>query len=116
MRLTSPVRACLVVCFFVCPLLFFTNLTRNPYVTQISLLNMGLLLAGALLLWQVAGGRAPWPRTAVDAPLAAWVGVCALSWTAAYALHQPFYRPAMAAEGARAFLFLLAHALCPFYV
>ena len=36
------------VLLFVCPLIFFTNLTRNPYVTQICLLNLSLLLLAAL--------------------------------------------------------------------
>jgi tetratricopeptide (TPR) repeat protein len=108
-------RSLLVVCFFVCPLLFFTNLTRNPYITQISLLNIAALLAGALLLWRTSDGAAL-PRTPVDRPLAAWVGVCALSWSVAYAFHKPWFRPSMAAEGARAFLFLLANALVPFYL
>ena len=114
--INAPLRACLVVLFFVCPLLFFTNLTRNPYITQICLLNAASLLAGAWLLWRASGERRAWPRTAIDAPLAAWVGVCVLSWSVAFALHRPFFRPAIAAEGSRAFLFLIGNVLCPFYV
>lgn len=104
-------RVLLAACFFVCPLLFFTNLTRNPYVTQISLLNAALLAGGALLLLE--GGL---PRTPLNAPLSGWVGACAVSWAAAYVLHAPFFRPSMAAEGGRAFLFLLGNCLCPFFL
>ncbi len=109
-------RACLLVCFFVCPLLFFTNLTRNPYITQICLLNAGLLLSGAWLLWETSSRPAAWPRTPLEAPLAGWVAACALSWAVAFWGHQAFFRPAIASEGARGFLFLLANTLCPFYV
>jgi tetratricopeptide (TPR) repeat protein len=113
----AALRPLLVFAFFVCPLLFFTNLTRNPYVTQISLLNMALLAAGAALLWRGSDeGRAALPRTPLDLPLAAWTGACALSFAAAYCLHRAFFRPSMAAEGARAFLFLLANALAPYYL
>ena len=113
----QALRPLLVACFFVCPLLFFTNLTRNPYITQISLLNGALLWGGAALLWLYGDdGPAALPRTPLDLPLAAWAAVCAVSWAAAYLLHQPFFRPSMAAEGQRAFLFLLANTLCPFFL
>src|SRR2546423_995347 len=101
-------RPLLVVCFFVCPLLFFTNLTRTPYITQIALLNISLLLAAAAYMGSGAGlGLARLPRTPVDAPLWAWVGVCFLSWSVAYLGHAAFYRPAMLNEGTRNLLFLL---------
>ena len=108
-------RFCLVVCFFVCPLLFFTNLTRNPYIAQISLLSIGLLFAAAAACLE-AGRDGSLPRTPLDLPLAAWTGVCALSWVVAYAGHAPFFRPSMRSEGARSFLFLLVNVLLPFYL
>ena len=42
----------LTVCHFVCPLLFFTDLTRNPYYTQIAVLNprKGILRGRASLM------------------------------------------------------------------
>ncbi len=107
----------LTVCFFVCPLLFFTNLTRNPYVTQISLLNICLLAASCLFLLEGAWkGDLSFPRTALDWPLLSWLLVCLLSWGVAYLGHAPFFRPAMASEGAKALLFLVVNALCPFYL
>jgi len=54
----------------VCPLLFFTNLTRNPYYTQIALLNIGIALCG--LCWAVQNWRSgTWtlPRTSFEIPL-----------------------------------------------
>ncbi|MBI4377054.1 MAG: tetratricopeptide repeat protein [Elusimicrobia bacterium] len=110
-------RILLVLVFFLCPLLFFTNLTRNPYVTQICLLNLALL--GMAVLWllpSVKTGEIRLPRTALDAPLLAWIGVCALSWLWAYGGHQPFFRPAMLNEGLLRGAFLLINCVIPFYL
>lgn len=110
----SAERATLVVCFLVCPLLFFTNLTRNPYITQIALLNAGLALALALALAREKGDLSAF-RTPLDLPLAGWVGAAALSWIVAYAGHKAFFRPAVGNEGARRALFFAANALAPFF-
>ncbi len=108
----------LVVCFFVCPLLFFTNLTRNPYITQISLLNIALCLAFASQLAHdvKTHGALRLARTPVDGPLAAGVALAVFSWSAAYLGHLPFYRPAIVNEGTRLGLFALINALIPFYL
>src|SRR5438046_1420548 len=60
----------------VCPLLFFTNLTRNPYYTQIALLNIVLAFCGLLWtadLWR----RGEWrlPRVSFEIPLAAFLAL-----------------------------------------
>ncbi|MBI4425263.1 MAG: tetratricopeptide repeat protein [Elusimicrobia bacterium] len=119
--MTAPVRFLLVVAQFLCPLLFFTDLTRNPYFTQITLLNVALIGASALWLAAQAFGREGppalrLPRTVLDAPLAAWAAVCVLTWTLAYFGHVPFFRPSMRSEGLRIFLFTLANTLLPFYL
>jgi tetratricopeptide (TPR) repeat protein len=100
-------RWLLTICFFVCPLIFFTNLTRNPYVTQIALLHAGVALALAAWAWGQSGrdGGARFPRLPVAPGLAlfaaAWAGGWALAW-----LREPvFFRPAIVAEGARNGLF-----------
>lgn len=111
-------RLTLVVCFFVCPLLFFTNLTRNPYITQISLLNVGLCAALALR-W----GRSAWEegalrlaRTPFDLPLGVWLGLCAVSWGVAYLGHAEFFRPSIRAEGLRNAVFVIANTVAAFYL
>ncbi|MBI4656697.1 MAG: hypothetical protein HY746_08140 [Elusimicrobia bacterium] len=38
----------LTLAFFVSPILFFTDLTRNPYYFQITVLNSSILSAGIL--------------------------------------------------------------------
>src|SRR5262245_41908572 len=107
--MTRLLRVPLVVCLFVCPLLFFTNLTRNPYVTQICLLNIAVAAGAAFYFLDDAwsNGALRLPRTPLDAPLWSWMAVCALSWTVAYLGHPVFFRPSIVAEGGRAFVFLL---------
>jgi tetratricopeptide (TPR) repeat protein len=108
----------LVIAHFVSPLLFFTNLTRNPYITQISLLNIALAAAGAAYVLRGALSREGLrlPRTPLDWPWLALLTACAVSWAVAYVGHAPFFRPAMASEGARNSIFLLCNALLPFYL
>ncbi|MFA6029054.1 MAG: tetratricopeptide repeat protein [Elusimicrobiota bacterium] len=115
-RLVLPV---VVLAHFVCPLFFFTDLTRNPYVTQIALLDGALCLAAAFLaLGWLSGDELSLPRTPVDLPLAAWAGVCALSWGLAYFGHASFYRGAMLAEPGRQIVmqFGLVYPLLTFYL
>ncbi|MBI5210553.1 MAG: tetratricopeptide repeat protein [Elusimicrobia bacterium] len=117
MRLTIR-NHLLVACFFVCPLLFFTNLTRNPYVTQICLINIFLCAcAGVQFLWDAGvSGRLRLPRTALDAPFAAAAAACAVSWLVAFVGHAPFFRSAMLSEGARNTVFAIVNILLPFYL
>ncbi len=116
--MTVPFIFCLVVAHFVSPLLFFTNLTRNPYITQICLLNIALAAAGvAYLARGIAkpeGVRIP--RSPLDGPWLATLAACAASWVVAYVGHVAFFRPAIISEGSRNALFLLCNALLPYYL
>ncbi len=108
--------ALLAACHFVCPLLFFTDLTRNPYFTQIALLNVFLLAACAAYACSgLSHGDWRFPKTALDLPLACWLTVCAVTWTLSYFGHMPFFRDAIKAEGLRVFLFTIVNTLVPFY-
>ena len=111
-------RWLLVACHFVCPLLFFTNLTRNPYITQIALLHAGVALALAAWAWSESGRPDGWrfPRVPVAAPLALFAAAWVLSWLRGYFGHAEFYRPAIMAEGARAAVFLSVVCLGTFVV
>lgn len=116
--MTPALRLLLVAAHFVCPLLFFTNLTRNPYITQISLLNICLAAAAALWLWRQtsASGALALPKTPLDLPLAALAGTALLSWAVSYFLHVEFFRPAIVNEGLRSGLFLAVNCLAVFYL
>lgn len=109
-------RWLLVVCIFVAPLIFFTNLTRNPYVTQIALVQAGAPLALLAWAWSESRRKGGWllPRVPAALPLALFTAVWAASWLRAYLVHPAFFRPAMLAEGARNGLFLLAVCLSTF--
>ena len=111
-------RWLLIACHFVAPLLFFTNLTRNPYVTQIALVNAGVALALAAWAWSEAGRAEGWraPRLPAAVPLAIFAAVWGLSWLRAYAAHPAFFRPAIVAEGARNGLFFLVVCIGAFFV
>lgn len=111
----------LVFAHFVCPLLFFTDLTRNPYFTQIALLNVALLGAGAW--WTLRQAFAPegeaalrLPRTPLDAPIGLWLLVCLVSWLLAYFGHAAFFRDSMRSEGLRVGLFTVVNTVIPFYL
>lgn len=97
----------LVTAFFVSPLLFFTDLTRNPYYLQITLLNISLLAGGAVLL-AAALRRKAWgfPPNILYVPLAALLAVMAFSFARAWFGHVPFFRPSMAGEFTRAGMFM----------
>jgi Flp pilus assembly protein TadD/O-antigen ligase len=96
----------LVTVFFVSPLLFFTDLTRNPYYLQFTILNIALLTAGALLLAAAVRERS-WalPRNILYAPLAALLAAMAIGFLHAYSGHAAFFRPAMLSEFTRAGMF-----------
>lgn len=111
-------RFCLVAAHFLCPLIFFTNLTRNPYIVQICLLNICLAAAAAIYFLRgcLKGETLRFARTPLDAPWLAMLAACALSWIVAYWGHAPFFRPAMASEGLRAAWFVIVNAFVPFYL
>ncbi len=106
-----------VLCFLVAPLIFFTNLTRNPYITQIVILNMALLFAAGLTAARgAAEGVLPWPRTPMDAPMAGLILASILSTIIGYYGHAAFYRPAMISQAATAYLFLGTNVIIPFFL
>ncbi len=111
-------RWLLVTAHFMCPLLFFTNLTRNPYVSQIALLNIVIALAFAVWTWREMErpGGSKLPRLPIEWPLAAVVVVWGASWLHAYFGHVAFFRPSMASEGARGAMFLLVNCMAAFWL
>lgn len=111
-------RWLLVVCHFVGPLIFFTNLTRNPYTTQIALVNAGLALSLALWAWSEARREGGWrfPRVPGALPLALFAAFWLLSFARAVFVHPIFFRPSVLNQGVHALVFQGAICLAAFVV
>ena len=105
----------LVTAFFVSPLVFFTDLTRNPYYLQITLLNISVL-AGTAVLLASALKRKAWgfPPNILYLPLTALLAVMALSFARAYFGHAAFFRPSMVSEFTRAGMFMAVNCVLVF--
>ncbi len=109
MQTSRPIRSLLYALFGICPLLFFTDLTRNPYYTQIALLN--ILLPACWLLWLLEGfrsGELLWVSSSFDAALFALIAVSFASWLFSMRMHPAFLKP-IYSEGSKAAVFLLVN-------
>lgn len=103
---------------FVPPLIFFTDLTRNPYYFQIVLLNCTIVLLWLVYLYQAsAAGRVVLRRTPLDLPLGAFFIVATLSWLAMLFqnLHEPYLSYGVFSEGYRRWIYLLVNSLLAMY-
>jgi len=103
----KPVRWIFYALFAVCPILFFTDLTRNPYYTQIALLNA--LVCAAWFIWLVRMMRQnvwTWHSTDLDLPLMALIAWSMVSWILSMLTH-PVLKTPIYSEGSRAVIFLI---------
>ncbi|MBI4052121.1 MAG: hypothetical protein HY400_06420, partial [Elusimicrobia bacterium] len=115
-RLHQLQRFFLVLAGFACPLLFYTDLTRNPYYTQIAGLNILMWLCLGCWVWSSFLLK-KWeiPKTVLDIPWLGWLGVCLVSGLVSYWGHAVFFRPAIFNEGFRIGLFTVSNAVLVFY-
>jgi len=100
----------------VCPLLFFTNLTRNPYYTQIALLNIMIAFCG--LLWALETWRSgEWklPRTPLEWPLLGFLVVALFSIIFSWKDHE-LVRVGIVNEGIRIWIFTVVNSIFAFYL
>ncbi len=100
----------------VCPLLFFTDLTRNPYYTQIALLNVFICVAGLIWIWGV------WERQEVDVPqipffwpLVYFFAIAFLSTVHSWWVHVPL-RVGLTYEAIRVWLFTVINSIMVFFL
>ena len=101
----------------VCPLLFFTDLTRNPYFTQIFLLNVWVSFLWIVWLWEAyADGKFLLPKTPLDLPLFAFLLVTMLSWGLSFVWHERSFYQSMFYEGLKGWLFIVVNAIGVFYM
>lgn len=103
-------RSLLAVLFVVCPILFFTDLTRNPYYTQIILLNIFVCLLWIVWLieaWQTKSFDLYF--TVIDIPLLGYIAFCFLSWCNSMVTHRALLS-SVYSEGSKGFIFLVVNA------
>ncbi|MFN0117929.1 MAG: tetratricopeptide repeat protein [Elusimicrobiota bacterium] len=110
----------LTVILFVCPLLFFTNLTRNPYFTQIALLNIGIaLLSLSICVSSFLKSEFLFPRLAFNKPLAVILVVLVVSCSFSLMTHS-FVRTGLIFEFTRVAVFTLINSIfvlfLPFFI
>jgi len=100
---------CIYALFAVCPLLFFTDLTRNPYYTQIALMNILICVSWLLWIWQAWKDREwVWVSSPLDRLLWLFLGICLASWISSFIQHPNFRKP-IYSEGSRAYIFLIVN-------
>jgi len=110
-RVSFSVLAVLQV---VCPLLFFTNLTRNPYYTQIVLLNILVLLLGLMWVFKIVSeGVMGFFVHPLQAPLFMFLAVAFWSTIHSWIVHLTV-RSGIAFESARVWAFTIANAFMVF--
>lgn len=99
-------------------LVFFTDLTRNPYYFQIVLLNaLSVLLAVIFLARGLRRGSFTLRRTPADVPFIAFFVVASLSWLAMLAANatEPWLRYGVYSEGLKRWLYLVTNMMIPFF-
>lgn len=97
-------------------LLFFTNLTRNPYYTQIALLYVFVALIGitwAIQAWREGAIRLP--RLAFEWPMLCFLSVAFVSSVWSWATHE-MLRPGILYESLRVWMFTLVNSVMAVYL
>jgi tetratricopeptide (TPR) repeat protein len=110
----------LLLCHFICPLVFFTDLTRNPYYTQIILLNMCILSTVALVLISnrknFSSEHILNVKTPIDKAFIVFLLMGFFSWGYSYFLHNSFFRSSIFHEGVRLSVFAVINCFLVFWV
>jgi O-antigen ligase/tetratricopeptide (TPR) repeat protein len=102
--------------FLICPLIFLTDTTRNPYIIQNVVLAIGLSVI--LAIWLIKSNlkrQIILPRTYLDTPLFIFFLVSLLSVAYSFYIH-PNFKMAIISFGGRRLLFLLLNCLAIFYI
>lgn len=100
----------------ICPLLFFTNLTRNPYYTQIALINVLTALTG--LFWVAhcfTEKKFVFPKLPFHIPLLVFLVLALLSSVLSYVQH-PTLHSGIFYETTRVWVFTLINCVTGLYL
>lgn len=105
----------IVLAVFVSPLIFFTDLTRNPYIFQITLLNISMALLG--FAWIANAKKALWIKGGnLIVLFLLFCLVFMLSSIFSYFSHPDFFKPSMRSEYLRVWLFTAINSFLPFFL
>lgn len=112
---TGLSRGIFLAALLISPLIFFTNLTRNPYLIQERVLQVMFALSVFLLAVGLAGKReVRLPATFLDLPLLLFFGFCLLSLPVSI-IRFPGYSSAIKGYSGRALLMFFFSGVLPFY-
>ncbi|MBI2915784.1 MAG: O-antigen ligase family protein, partial [Elusimicrobia bacterium] len=99
-----------------CPILFFTDLTRNPYFTQITLLHTWIAFFWLGWSWDcVKNEKFLFPKTPLDFPLAAFLLLASFSFLFSFYSHETRFHASMISEGTKSIFFLIVNSLLIYY-
>lgn len=107
----------LYILVFVSPLVFFTDLTRNPFCFQQFLFSLCLFsVCVFFFIKAIRNKQMCIPNTAADFPLLVFAAICVLSLIFSYFGHKPFFRPSILNSAYKEILFILSSCLPVFYL
>lgn len=105
-----------ITVFFISPLIFFTDLTRNPYYFQITILNISLIVIFFLLVLKLKFDLKFLTYGFANKQLLLVLLAFFLSSVYSYYFHNDFFKPAILSEFKRIWLFTLVNCVFPFYI
>ncbi len=115
----------LYLAILVSPLIFFTNVTRNPYVIQGTVLYVSLLSILIIFLFNsLKTGKITFYGTPLDIPILIFCAVCLFSWLRAFTFNGeisgfgkiPGYFIAVWSEGLRNNLYIIINCVLAYYI
>ena len=102
---------------FAVPLVFFTDLTRNPFCFQQFLLAICVLSSVLFpIIRSIKNNEKLFPSTAADLSVVIFLLTCFLSFLFSYFSHPAFYRPAILNSVRSEILFLLCFCIPVYYL
>jgi len=115
----------LYLSILVSPLIFFTNLTRNPYIIQGTVLHISLLSILIIYIYKyLKNDKQTFYKTALDVPISVFVGTLILTWAMAFIFEHkingfgriPGYYTAIWSEGLRNNLYIIINCILTYYI
>lgn len=104
-----------LITLFISPIIFFTNVTRNPYLIQERVLQVFTAISILLLLLSVSRNKEiKFPRTFLDWPLLVFLGIALISVILSL-LNYREYSASIAGFSGRRMLMFLFSGIIPFY-